>query len=129
MTYKLLISNDVKKKIKKMDKHLALMLAKDMKAKLDGLENPRSFGKALVGQYKGLWRYRIGAYRVICHIRDDELIVLAIYIGHRKDIYKWEVSKEDNNLYQKESGYSKIISAFWTCNEILSNELNNVIKL
>lgn len=61
MTYKLLISNDVKKKIKKMDKHLGLMLAKDMKAKLDGLENPRSFGKALVGQYKGLWRYRIGA--------------------------------------------------------------------
>lgn len=87
MTYKLLISDDVSKKIKKMDKHLALMLTREMKAKLDGLENPRSIGKALVGQYKGLWRYRIGAYRVICDIRDDELIVLAIDIGHRKNIY------------------------------------------
>lgn len=87
MTYKLLISDDVRKKIKKMDKHLALMLTREMKAKLDGLENPRSIGKALVGQYKGLWRYRIGAYRVICDIRDDELIVLAIDIGHRKNIY------------------------------------------
>lgn len=88
MTYKLLISDDVSQKIKKMDKHLALMLTREMKAKLDGLENPRSIGKALVGQYKGLWRYRIGAYRVICDIRDDELIVLAIDVGHRKNIYK-----------------------------------------
>ncbi|MSS77396.1 type II toxin-antitoxin system RelE/ParE family toxin [Anaerococcus sp. AGMB00486] len=88
MTYRLLISDDVRKKIKKMDKHLGLMLARDMKAKLDGLENPRSIGKALVGQYNGLWRYRIGAYRVICDIRDDELIVVAIDIGHRKNIYK-----------------------------------------
>lgn len=88
MTYKLLISDHVSKKIKKMDKHLALMLTREMKAKLDGLENPRSIGKALVGQYKGLWRYRIGAYRVICDIRDDELIVLAIDVGHRKNIYK-----------------------------------------
>lgn len=87
MTYRLLISDDVRKKIKNMDKHLGLMLVRDMKAKLDGL-NPRSIGKALVGQYKGLWKYRIGAYRVICDIRDDELIVVAIDIGHRKNIYK-----------------------------------------
>lgn len=88
MTYRLLISDDVRKKIKKMDKHLGLMLARDMKAKLDGLENPGSIGKALAGQYKGLWRYRIGAYRVICDIIDDELIVVAIDIVHRKNIYK-----------------------------------------
>lgn len=88
MTYRLLISDDVRKKIKKMDKNLALMLAKNMKAKLDGIENPRSIGKALAGQYKGLRRYRIGAYRVICDIRDDELVVIAIDIGYRKEVYK-----------------------------------------
>lgn len=88
MTYKLLISDDVKKKLSKMDKYLALMLAKDMRKKLDGLENPRRIGKDLVGDHKGLWRYRIGAYRVICQIRDDELVVLTIDIGHRSNIYK-----------------------------------------
>ncbi len=87
MTYRLVVSEGVKKKIKKMDKHLGLMLAKDMKLKLDKLEDPRRLGKALKGEHKGLWRYRIGAYRVICDIRDDELIVLAIDIGHRKNIY------------------------------------------
>lgn len=88
MKYRLLISDDVKKKLSKIDKYLALMLAKDMKNKLDGLENPRRIGKALAGDYNGLWRYRIGAYRVICQIRDDELVVLAIDIGHRSNIYK-----------------------------------------
>ncbi len=88
MTYRLVVSEGVKKKIKKMDKHLGLMLAKDMKVRLDKLEDPRRLGKALKGDCKGLWRYRIGSYRVICDIRDDELIVIAIDIGYRKNIYE-----------------------------------------
>lgn len=88
MTYRLVVSDKVKKQLKKMDKHVRLMLAKDMKKHLDGLENPRQIGKALTGQFKGLWHYRIGNYRVICDIMDDELVILAIEIGHRKDIYK-----------------------------------------
>lgn len=88
MTYKLVVSDEVKKQLKKMDKHVGLMLAKDMKKRLDGLSNPRQLGKALTGQFKGLWRYRVGNYRVICDIIDDELIILALEVGHRKDIYK-----------------------------------------
>ncbi|MBK0347428.1 type II toxin-antitoxin system RelE/ParE family toxin [Aerococcaceae bacterium zg-ZJ1578] len=87
MSYKLVVSDDVRKQIKKMDKHVGLMLAKDMKKRLDGLTNPRQIGKALTGQYKGLWRYRVGNYRIICDIVDDELIILALEVGHRKDIY------------------------------------------
>lgn len=88
MTYRLVVSDEVKKQLKKMDRHVGLMLAKDMKKRLDGLSNPRQSGKALTGPFKGLWRYRVGNYRVICDIVDDELIVLALEVGHRKDIYK-----------------------------------------
>lgn len=88
MTYKLVVSDEVKKQLKKMDKHVGLMLAKDMKKRLDGLSNQRQLGKALTGQFKGLWRYRVGNYRVICDIIDDELIILSLEVGHRKDIYK-----------------------------------------
>ncbi len=88
MTYRLVVSDKVKKQLKKMAKHVRLMLAKDMKKHLDGVENPRQMGKVLTGQFKGLWRYRIGNYRVICDIIDDDLIILAIEVGHRKDIYK-----------------------------------------
>jgi mRNA interferase RelE/StbE len=51
-------------------------------------QNPRRFGKVLTGGLRGLWRYRIENYRVICELKDQELIVLVIDIGHRSNVYK-----------------------------------------
>ncbi len=51
-------------------------------------ENPRNFGKQLSGNQVGLWRYRIEDFRVICQLRDDELTVLVVAVGHRKEIYE-----------------------------------------
>jgi len=50
--------------------------------------NPRTTGKALQGQLAGYWRYRVGDYRLICHIKDGELIIMVVEIGHRKEIYR-----------------------------------------
>jgi mRNA interferase RelE/StbE len=50
--------------------------------------NPRATGKALQGQLADYWCYRIGDYRLICHIKDGELIILVIKFGHRKDVYE-----------------------------------------
>lgn len=55
---------------------------------LETLENPRDKGSALVGNLSGLWRYRIGNYRLICHINDNELIILCLEITHRSETYK-----------------------------------------
>lgn len=54
---------------------------------LDGCDDPRAYGKPLKGDKSGIWRYRVGDYRVLCEIQDDELLVLAIEIGHRRSIY------------------------------------------
>ena len=43
--------------------------------------------KGLLENMSGQWRYRIGNYRVICEIQDEEIIVLVLEIGHRKDVY------------------------------------------
>ncbi len=51
-------------------------------------KNPKIFGKALSANLTGLWRYRVGDYRIICDIRQKELIILVIDIGHRKNIYR-----------------------------------------
>ena len=51
------------------------------------LDNPRSRGKALVDNMRGLWRYRVGDYRVICEIQDSKIIISVLKIGHRKNIY------------------------------------------
>ncbi len=45
-------------------------------------------GKSLVQNKSGQWRYRIGDYRVICEIQDEKMIVLALEVGHRKNIYE-----------------------------------------
>ena len=42
----------------------------------------------LHGNYDGLWRYRVGDYRIICKIEDQELLVLALELGHRREKYK-----------------------------------------
>ncbi|MGB7981549.1 MAG: type II toxin-antitoxin system RelE/ParE family toxin [Candidatus Nanopelagicales bacterium] len=51
------------------------------------LDDPRSRGKGLTGDLAGYWRYRIGDYRVLVEVRDDDLIIIAITLGHRSEIY------------------------------------------
>ena len=61
---------------------------RDFLKKQSTQSNPRATGKALQGQLSGYWRYRVGDYRLICQIKDGELIILVIEIGHRKNIYR-----------------------------------------
>ncbi|MCL2453872.1 MAG: type II toxin-antitoxin system RelE/ParE family toxin [Micrococcales bacterium] len=49
--------------------------------------DPRCRGKALTGSLSGLWRYRVGAYRIICDIQDTRLVVLVLDAGNRDHIY------------------------------------------
>jgi mRNA interferase RelE/StbE len=50
--------------------------------------DPRAMGKALTGPMGGLWRYRVGDYRVICDIQDGSMRVLVIKLGHRGEVYR-----------------------------------------
>nr|WP_236829021.1 type II toxin-antitoxin system RelE/ParE family toxin [Bartonella schoenbuchensis] len=52
------------------------------------LEDVRVVGKPLRGPLSGLWRYRVGDYRILCDLHDKELLVLVLAVGHRKNIYK-----------------------------------------
>jgi mRNA-degrading endonuclease RelE of RelBE toxin-antitoxin system len=54
---------------------------------LNGTDNPYAKGKALVGDRKDSWHYRVGAYRIIVEIRNNELVVLVLAVGNCKDIY------------------------------------------
>ena len=50
-------------------------------------EDPRRFGKPLTGDLKGLWRYRVGSYRIVAAIEDDRFVVLVVTVGHRREVY------------------------------------------
>lgn len=55
---------------------------------VSGLDDPRSRGKALTGNLTGLWRYRVGDYRVVCDIEDGRLVIVVVDLGHRSRVYK-----------------------------------------
>lgn len=86
-TYRLIYSERAKKDVKKLDPYTKLMIKSWIEKRLLRCENPRAFGKAPTANRKGQWRYRIGDCRLICAIEDDQLIILALAIGHRREIY------------------------------------------
>lgn len=86
--YKLEVTRSFLKDLERIDSRQQRIILIKMNADLNGTENPRSFGKELKGKKKGFWRYRYGNYRVIAMIDDKELIILALQLGHRQDIYK-----------------------------------------
>ncbi len=88
MGYKVEISDIALKKLKKMDKPVVALIMGYIEKNLVNCENPRSFGKALVGNHKDKWRYRVGDYRLLTYIEDNRLIITVIEIGNKKDIYK-----------------------------------------
>ena len=71
-----------------MDKYRARLIVNWLMKNIHGSENPRLHGKALRANLSDYWRYRVGNYRIITEIQDDALIVVAVEIGHRKEIYK-----------------------------------------
>ncbi len=75
------------KDLKTLDRQQARLILTWIKKNLDHANDPKSKGKALTGNLKGYWRYRIGNYRLITEIKDNELILICIAIGHRKNIY------------------------------------------
>jgi len=87
LNWKISIDSRASKELKKLDKLAQKKIINYLKTQLELIENPRLFGKPLQGNKRGLWRYRVGDYRIICQILDNELLILVIKVGHRKNIY------------------------------------------
>jgi mRNA interferase RelE/StbE len=76
------------KELRKLDRQTQTLILSYLHERIEGPEDPRRFGKALRYEKAGLWRYRVADYRIICEIRDHELVVLVIAVGHRREIYE-----------------------------------------
>lgn len=61
---------------------------KFIRTRLQSISDPRSIGEALHGDKSGLWRYRVGDYRLICQIEDARLVIVVLNIGHRREVYR-----------------------------------------
>ncbi len=75
------------KQLKKLGRPAQAEILAYLDERVAGNQDPRRFGKGLKADLAGLWRYRIGDYRVLCQIKDGELLVLVVVVGHRRDVY------------------------------------------
>jgi len=83
---KVVLTATITKQIRKLDRPVAKKIL-DYLEQIEKLENPRDRGKILVSNLSGIWRYRVGDYRILCRIIDEECIIYALEVGHRKEIY------------------------------------------
>ena len=108
MTYKVDYTREAMKAIRKMDPSIRTMIlewidknlencenprihGKPLKEwidkNLENCENPRIHGKPLKGNKKGVWRYRVGDYRIFAQIKDGVLLILILEVDHRSTAY------------------------------------------
>ncbi len=76
------------KEAQKIDPQARERIRHYLEQRIARLEDPRQLGEPLKGQLASLWRYRVGAYWVICELRDQELLILVVRLGHRKEVYR-----------------------------------------
>ena len=88
MAWTVEISDVAERQLRRLDRPAQERVLDWLDERIEGCKNPRHFGEALRGDLAGLWRYRVDDYRILCQIRDDRLVVLALAVGHRRDVYK-----------------------------------------
>ena len=88
MTWKVEFDDRALKELRKLDPQVQRQILRFLRQRVATPDNPRRFGKPLSGDRLGLWRYRIGSYRLICRIEEDRVVVLVLGVGHRKDVYR-----------------------------------------
>ena len=88
MAWTVEIADFAERQLRKLDRPVRDRMLDYLHDRIEGCKNPRHFGEPLKGGKAGLWRYRVGDYRIICELRDDVLVVLALAVGHRREVYR-----------------------------------------
>ncbi len=88
MAWTVSASNIAERQLRKLDRAVQKRILDWLNDRIEGCKNPRHFGEPLKGDRAGLWRYRVGDYRILCEIQDQKIVVLVLTIGHRRQVYK-----------------------------------------
>lgn len=89
MAWQIEFGDAAKKDLTKLDRPVAKRITTFLRERVAGLNDPRSVGEALKGSRLGeFWKYRVGDYRIICHLEDSQLRVLVVRVGNRREVYR-----------------------------------------
>ncbi|MGO9575264.1 MAG: type II toxin-antitoxin system RelE family toxin [Terriglobales bacterium] len=87
-TWRIEIGRTAEKQIQKLSRTAQESIVRFLRERVQPAGDPRQIGKPLHGDKGGLWRYRVGDYRLVCDIQDERVTLLVIRVGHRKDVYR-----------------------------------------
>jgi mRNA interferase RelE/StbE len=88
LVWQIEFDSEAENDLKKIDREMQRRIMRYLRERIATGKDPRRFGAPLRRELSGLWKYRLGDYRIICRIEDKKVVVYVIRIGHRKDIYK-----------------------------------------
>lgn len=89
MAWRIEFDPGAERELSKLDPPIARRLLGFLRDRLATLDDPRSMGEALKGSRLGaFWKYRVGDYRIIASIEDEEVRILVVRIGNRRAVYK-----------------------------------------
>lgn len=88
MAWQINIAESARQDIKTLDGKVQKDIIRFLHERIENADDPRHTGKALKGDLRELWRYRLGDYRIICDIQDNVVTVLVLRVRHRKDAYR-----------------------------------------
>jgi len=86
LEYRVQWHKDALADLRKLDKSKSKKVIDKVKNHL--CKDPVGLGKPLKGQFKGMYRYRFGNYRIMYVIKNNELLILVMTVGHRKSVYE-----------------------------------------
>jgi mRNA interferase RelE/StbE len=88
MAWKIEFAASAEKELAKLDNVVIRRILSFLHERLAKADNPRSLGKALTGPLGDFWKYRVGDYRVVCDIRDRQIMILVVRVRHRSKVYR-----------------------------------------
>ena len=88
MTWEVEWDDRARRELRRLDKQAQRGILRFFRERIMTDDDPRRFGRALRHELRGLWRYRVGAYRMACRIEDSRVVVVVLAVGHRSTIYR-----------------------------------------
>lgn len=85
MSYAIRFTPNAAKQVRELDPTAAKRIRSFLEQKIAQLDNPRLLGKKLVNEE--FWRYRVGDYRILTNIDDDQILILIVEVAHRREVY------------------------------------------
>ncbi|MHB1290701.1 MAG: type II toxin-antitoxin system RelE family toxin [Sulfuricella sp.] len=89
MACRIEVSETAEKQLGKLDRPVAQRIRSFLRDRVAVLDDPRSIGDALKGSELGeFWKYRVGDWRLICEIKDRQILITVLSLGNRREVYR-----------------------------------------